>query len=69
MLNPYIKNIKNILKDSQQLLLALDQFISSDNIELYSCDFEPLYTKIDSLHAIDTISMYVNFKTLYSKDT
>ena len=32
-------------------------------MNLYSCDFESLYTKIDSLQAINTISLFVHFKT------
>ena len=63
MLNPFIKNVKHILKDSQQLLQELENFSYNGNMNLYSCDFESLYTKIDSLQAINTISLFVNFKT------
>ena len=63
MLNPLIKNINHILKDSQQLLQELENFSFNYQLNLYSFDFESLYTKIDSLKAVNTISLFVHFKT------
>ena len=42
LINPYIKSIGHILKDSQQLLQEMDNKISQEKLYLYSCDFESL---------------------------
>jgi hypothetical protein len=52
MINPYIKSIKHILKDSQQLLQETNDLVFEDKLYLYSCDFESLYNNIKPDHAI-----------------
>lgn len=63
LINPYIKSIGHILKDSQQLLQEMDNMISQEKLYLYSCDFESLYNKIRPDHAIDLIAMHLHNKT------
>ena len=63
MINPYIKSIKHILKDSQQLLQETNDLVFEDKLYLYSCDFESLYSNIKPDHAIEVISLHLHLKT------
>lgn len=63
MLNPYVKSIKHILKDSQQLLQETEKLVIKNEMYLYSCDFESLYTNIKPSHAIDAISNFLQTET------
>jgi len=38
MIKPYIKSIKHILKDSQQLLQETNHLVFEDKLYLYSCE-------------------------------
>ena len=65
MINPFIKSIKHILKDSQQLLQECENLISKEKLNL--CDFESLYTNIQPDHATEVIPQFFTFQNRYSK--
>jgi hypothetical protein len=55
MINPFIKTL-HILQDSQQLTQETNNIpFDSKNINLYSCDFESLYSNIKPDDAIPKI--------------
>lgn len=59
ILNPFVKSIRHILKDSQQLLQETEFMRFKVKLHLYSCDFESLYSNIKPEHAIEVISNYI----------
>ena len=63
LLQPIIKSIKTILKDSQQLLQDLNNINFNRSQFLYSCDFESLYTNMKPGHTIETLARYINNET------
>jgi len=63
VIHPYIQSINHILKDSQQLLQQLDNFKTSNELTLYSCDFESLYTNIQAEHAAQLITTHLFTET------
>jgi hypothetical protein len=54
-----VQSIKHILKDSQQLLQLLEDYVFNQKMFLYSFDFESLYTNIESEHAVLIISIHL----------
>ena len=58
LLQPYVKNSTSYIKDSQNLIQNCENLKIDKTYKLYSCDFESLYTNINSSHAIDLISEY-----------
>jgi len=63
ILNPFVKSIGHILKDSQQLLQETEFMRFKVKLHLYSCDFESLYSNIRPDHAIEVISNYIYSQT------
>ncbi len=57
-LQPFVRNSESYLKDSQNLLQDCTDIIVKDSYFMYSCDFESLYTNIDSEEAILLITDY-----------
>jgi hypothetical protein len=47
LLGPIVKNTESFIQDSQHLLQDCESMSFSENIVLYSCDFESLYTNLD----------------------
>jgi len=64
MINPFIKTLKHILQDSQQLIQETNNIrFDSKNINLYSCDFESLYSNIKPDDAIPKICDFLYYET------
>ncbi len=57
-LQPYIQNSESYIKDSQNVLQNCEKLKVKENYFLYSCDFESLYTNINTEEAIRLISKY-----------
>ncbi len=57
-LQPYVRNSESYIKDSQNLLQNCNGLQVCDGYHLYSCDFESLYTNINSEEAILLITDY-----------
>ena len=51
-LQPFVKNSNSYLKDSRHLLQCCENLEFKENYKIYSCDFEALYTNIDTELAI-----------------
>ena len=64
-LQPFVKNSESYLKDSQNLLQKCNKVEVKENYYIYSCDFEGLYTNINTKEAIQLITDY--FKTRISQ--
>ncbi len=47
LLGPIVKNTESYIQDSQHLLQDCESLSFSQNVSLYSCDFESLYTNLD----------------------
>ena len=68
-LQPFVRNTESFIKDSQNLLQICQNIEINKNSKLYSCDFESLYTNINSEDAIQLITEYFSQKiSLYSYD-
>ena len=68
-LQPFVKNSESYLKDSQNLIQKFDKLKINKNSFKYSCDFESLYTNINTEDAIFSISNYFkNRLSNYSLD-
>ncbi len=64
MINPFVKSVKHILKDSQQLIQETNNIhFTSDKVFLYSCDFESLYSNIKPADAIPKICNFLYYET------
>ncbi len=61
-LQPFVKSTDSYLKDSQNLIQKCQDLTFKDNYFLYSCDFESLYTNINSQDAILSISDFFKDK-------
>ena len=62
LLQPYVRNMKSFLLDSQNLLQKCNNLtIPSDSV-LISADFESLYTNIDHVHATEVITEFMKDK-------
>ena len=59
---PFVHNSESYLKDSQNLLQICEKLIFNKKWNKYSCDFESLYTNINTKHAINTITEYFSEK-------
>ncbi len=57
-LQPYVRNSESYIKDSQNLLQDCKNLEVKDGYFMYSCDFESLYTNINSEDAIILITNY-----------
>lgn len=57
-LQPFVRNSESYIKDSQNLLQNCNGLQVEDSYYLYSCDFESLYTNINSEEAILLITDY-----------
>jgi hypothetical protein len=55
ILKPLLMDSESFLKDSTQLLQIVTSIKIVDKINLYSCDFEALYTNIELQNAINII--------------
>jgi hypothetical protein len=64
LLQPYVKKSISYIKDSQNLIQDSKDLRVDRSFKLYSCDFESLYTNINSSQAIVTLTEYYarNFK-------
>ncbi len=61
LLKPILNETSSYLKDSQHLLQKCNNIIFNTNeVFLYSMDFESLYTNIDKLDACDLITEFVS---------
>jgi hypothetical protein len=67
LLRKITEKAHSYIKDSQGLLLHCNDLIIEKNSILYSCDFSALYTNIDSIKCINTITHYIS-NLLNSKD-
>jgi hypothetical protein len=68
ILRPFVEQSSSFIKDSQDLMNKCNKLIIPDNSILHSCDFESLYTNIDSNKCINIISEYIaniNFKSTH----
>jgi hypothetical protein len=69
LLQPLVKSINTILKDSQHLLQDMNKVCFNNKQYLYSCDFESLYTNMGPAHTIDSITEYlVNYTEILSSN-
>ena len=60
ILQPLVTQTESYLKDSQQLLQICENLcIKNNNVYIYSCDFDSLYTNIDKNEAIHRITDFV----------
>ena len=57
-LQPFVQNSESYIKDSQNLIQFCNSLNFSNSNFKYSCDFESLYTNINTNEAIDTITEY-----------
>jgi hypothetical protein len=53
ILQPLVKQSFSYIKDSQDVLLKTVDLVIPDDSEIYSCDFESLYTNIDVVKLIN----------------
>ena len=61
-LQPFVRSSDSFLRDSQNLIQKCQDLVFKDNYHLYSCDFESLYTNINSEDAIVSISNFFKDK-------
>ena len=59
ILQPFVKISSSFIQDSQNLIQITENLIFPSDAQLYSCDFEGLYTNIDLKHALIVISEFV----------
>lgn len=63
ILRPLVYKMESYIKDSQNLIQkTLDVAFKEENILLYSCDFESLYTNINHEECLDIICEYLKEK-------
>jgi len=62
ILQEFIVDNETCLKDSQNLIQNCIGIFLDKDTELYSCDFESLYTNINSEHAINLITEFLSKK-------
>ena len=69
LLQPHVKSIKTILRDSQQLLQEMENYkFNCNEVFLSSCDFESLYTNMKPNDTIDRISQYLSNNVSFNTD-
>jgi hypothetical protein len=66
ILREFVENSSSFIKDSQDLMIKCTQVMLPDKCNMYSCDFESLYTNIDSQKCINLIMDFLNTKNHYS---
>ena len=61
-LQPYVKESNSYIKDSQNLIQDCNDLRLDNTTNLFSCDFESLYTNINSNQAIEQICIFFQTK-------
>ena len=59
LLQPFVKNMPSYIQDSQQLIQETTNLKLVDNVKLFSCDFESLYSNIILSDCLNTICEYM----------
>lgn len=62
ILQPHVRKFSSYIKDSQNLIQDLHNFNIKEEVDIYSCDFESLYTNIDLSLALNIITDFVKDK-------
>ena len=62
LLKPFVKNMPSYIQDSQQLIQETTNLKLVDNVKLFSCDFESLYSNIILSDCLNTICEYMQNK-------
>jgi predicted GIY-YIG superfamily endonuclease len=67
ILQPFVKNSKSFILDSQNLIQKTENLYFPSDSKLYSCDFESLYTNINLSQALNVICDFIS-KNFHSNE-
>ena len=67
ILQPFVKNTKSFILDSQNLIQKVKDVYFPTNAIITSSDFENLFTNIDTFHALNIITEFIQ-KNFHSSE-